>query len=744
MAVSENDLVVGPLTPAAGVTTISLDFYFEKASWLEVYKAGLETPLVLNTHYTVAGAGSDSGVVTLTTAANGTDAYSIYLAVPLERSSDMQLRGEFKSGPFNVEMDRIWQRLQHHNTLLGRTLRVGRTDDAPGPYTPDPETVLGFDAVGATTLYPVNAAVTINLDPDDVVRRDNAAAVIADTAMGYTSGASVQVSAGQYVLTTAEGFAYEVAASGATDHHLTTAGGVKLYVLPGADGGVNVAALGADGIGDETSLFEDAALIAEAAGGVVVIPFSTFSVSTAGADAKGCAIIGSDTTVAGHFQNVGRMTGIKIGGIRQDRKQTHPPIVFDETLKLIHRNTANQYRLLMQTARGGYALATLVNNITTANDSLAATTSDQTQWRVNGLLRCVEVLTGYLTASGSSGTWAAVTLSTGVTAFTSGDFYEYTRSSDIGAWKEFTVDVPEDGFLSVSLLTGTTASGNVDVSVDGTVVEAGIDTTNSANYRMTRTYRAKPGTRVVRVENKTVGSSGLNIIGINFAPLKDQRGDVSIDTYGYYRNSAFTDPLVSNSANDYAIWDLDAGVWGGSYHGGETGLTEAWYVDGENVSLTTGTFAIGSSIEILQTSIIDWSSLGGGAVEVTTRHIPHIGGYTLACNFTGEVRARDYFTTLWGVAESYTSITAPENLSISSIADGARHPLPYGGTVEYMSSGGDRLRIEHSTYDWSQIKEGGPFVWRVVGTYHKYYNAIVTSGNLNVNKIHAVNRITIT
>lgn len=231
MAVSENDLVVGPLTPASGVTTISLDFDGTgwEASWLEVYKSGSETPLVLNSDYTVSDAGSVSAVVTLSVPANGIDAYSIYLATPLERSSDMQLRGEFKSEPFNIEMDRLWQRLQYHNTLLGRTLQVGRTADAPSPYTPEPETVVGFDELGGTTLYPVNAAVTLNLDPDDVIRRANVAAVLADTAMGYTSGASVQVSAGQYVLTTAEGFSYKVAASTATDHHLTTAGGVKLY-----------------------------------------------------------------------------------------------------------------------------------------------------------------------------------------------------------------------------------------------------------------------------------------------------------------------------------------------------------------------------------------------------------------------------------------------------------------------------------------------------------------------------------
>ncbi len=164
MAVSENDLVVGPLTPAAGVTTISLDFDWTgwEASWLEVYKSGSETPLVLNSDYTVSDAGTVSAVVTLTAPANGTDAYSVFLVTPLERSSDMQLRGEFKSEPFNVEMDRIWQRLQYEGTRGDRALRTSKTKAISGDLSgvgngqfvklkPDGSGFVGSDAAPAFT-----------------------------------------------------------------------------------------------------------------------------------------------------------------------------------------------------------------------------------------------------------------------------------------------------------------------------------------------------------------------------------------------------------------------------------------------------------------------------------------------------------------------------------------------------------------------------------------------------------------
>lgn len=59
---------------------------------------------------------------------------------------------------------------------------------------------------------------------------DTVTALLADTTLTYTAGQPTTVSAGDYVRTRAEGVSYQVAAPLATDHHVTTAGGVKLYV----------------------------------------------------------------------------------------------------------------------------------------------------------------------------------------------------------------------------------------------------------------------------------------------------------------------------------------------------------------------------------------------------------------------------------------------------------------------------------------------------------------------------------
>jgi len=211
MAVSENDLVVGPLTPAEGVTTISADFYFEQASWLEVYKSGSETPLVLNTDYTVAGAGSSSGVVTLTTAANGVDSYSVYLVVPLQRSSDMQLRGEFKSEPFNIEMDRLWQALQGVNTQVGRSVRLPKASTAIAPLLPVKST--GYALAWGEDGNLVNAPINVGDIANDLIAAQ-AAREGAELAQGEAEGAESGAAAAQSAAETARDKAQDWAEEG--------------------------------------------------------------------------------------------------------------------------------------------------------------------------------------------------------------------------------------------------------------------------------------------------------------------------------------------------------------------------------------------------------------------------------------------------------------------------------------------------------------------------------------------------
>jgi hypothetical protein len=86
---------------------------------------------------------------------------------------------------------------------------------------------------------------------------ESVTSLLADTVLAYAGTGTAKAVAGNTVVTRSEGFSYAVAASGASDQHVTTAGGVKLYVLPGASG-FNAKAFGAvgDGVTNDTAALQ--------------------------------------------------------------------------------------------------------------------------------------------------------------------------------------------------------------------------------------------------------------------------------------------------------------------------------------------------------------------------------------------------------------------------------------------------------------------------------------------------------
>lgn len=79
--------------------------------------------------------------------------------------------------------------------------------------------------IGTTGAESVQTEYGVTLARLLEMREGTVADLLADTTLAYTG-----VSAGDVV--EAGGYRYQVAASGASDHHVTTAGGVKLYALP--------------------------------------------------------------------------------------------------------------------------------------------------------------------------------------------------------------------------------------------------------------------------------------------------------------------------------------------------------------------------------------------------------------------------------------------------------------------------------------------------------------------------------
>lgn len=109
-----------------------------------------------------------------------------------------------------------------------------------------------WTAVNEATAYLGTVTSPVNVSTSTVVQ-PNLSTLLANTSLTYTTGTNNTVAPTYIIVTEAERFSYRVAASDATDHHLTTAGGVKLYVLPTSGGFYNFAAIApaANGVTDD-------------------------------------------------------------------------------------------------------------------------------------------------------------------------------------------------------------------------------------------------------------------------------------------------------------------------------------------------------------------------------------------------------------------------------------------------------------------------------------------------------------
>jgi len=161
-----------------------------------------EIILVLNTDYTVSGAGSPSGgdvtlLLTgqLSAAPSATDNITILRDIPITQPLDLALQGSFPSQANEDAFDRrtfVEQQLQEQ---LGRTINIpanitGVSTDLPAPVA---DFILGWDAA-ATSI--------INIDPATIAASTIAFLNLPDTPSSYAGSAllGVRVNAGANAL----------------------------------------------------------------------------------------------------------------------------------------------------------------------------------------------------------------------------------------------------------------------------------------------------------------------------------------------------------------------------------------------------------------------------------------------------------------------------------------------------------------------------------------------------------------
>lgn len=149
--------------------------------------------------------------------------YSTYARIPDGNTNDVisiylgQISVPSTGGPYDL------------NDLLPISPPAGATVSeyiaqlAAAVASTEANAVTASDSAAAAVISAAQAALY------DGVWLDNEAAVLADVVLTYTVSQPGTVAAGNYVQTKDESFSYIVAASGAVDQDVTTAGGVKLY-----------------------------------------------------------------------------------------------------------------------------------------------------------------------------------------------------------------------------------------------------------------------------------------------------------------------------------------------------------------------------------------------------------------------------------------------------------------------------------------------------------------------------------
>lgn len=184
-----------------GATSVyPVGFHFQAAADLEVWvttTADLNTELTLNTHYTVTGAGDQSGgQITLIGAyANLTDGYflTILLKPALNNSTAFTTSGKVSNAQIQAAMDRMSQRIISLQSQVDRCLKLPIKEAGSATTTTIPDTAdrlsrsFTFDSSGNPSAGTAASAgeLSVTAIGETIVEAANAGAVL--DALGFTS-----------------------------------------------------------------------------------------------------------------------------------------------------------------------------------------------------------------------------------------------------------------------------------------------------------------------------------------------------------------------------------------------------------------------------------------------------------------------------------------------------------------------------------------------------------------------------
>lgn len=282
---------ISPISRYSGdgsTVTFNFSWTFKNAADVVVTRYNADdsvSSLILNVDYTVTGGNGAAGSVTLTLAPATGETLVVERVTAAQQTTDLVPGQSLPAETLESTLDDHTRRLQELEERSARAMPQPKQEapasiELPGT-TARASKYLGFDAAGKPIAVSagVPSAVTTSLGrglieaaaasvifgllgisalAQNVITATTTAAMrtlievdkagepvtVFDTVADLKAASGIYAARGAGKLWQAGRHVYTEAASDATDHHITTVGGVKLYALPGEMGLIDVEALG--------------------------------------------------------------------------------------------------------------------------------------------------------------------------------------------------------------------------------------------------------------------------------------------------------------------------------------------------------------------------------------------------------------------------------------------------------------------------------------------------------------------
>jgi len=426
-----------------------------------------------------------------------------------------------------------------------------------------------------------------------------------------------------------------------------------------------------------------------------------------------------------------------------------PQIILDDSPKIVALSpfVAGQVVVALRKKDVGYVLVGLANNITTnAADSLGTSGADPTMRRVVNVQSAVSVVMGNIgtPVQAPAASWTSPSLNAvapEIPPFTSSSSYIYRSTTVQNASLTYSAMVPVNGVISLSFLCSPGSTPIATISVDG--VATNFDMTSAVTKIRTFRFTTNKDSVPVVITNAYVSDTpSLNFLGQDFSTLALWKG-ATIDTWGYYRNSAVADYIISNSENDYTMKEYVTQIYGGGYHGGESSIVDVFKADGVAYTPVLAPKAC-NKLAIQSTCNISWAPVGSSAsVSVRKEFEFVIGGYYCAVGITGPIVLAELYAALFGASQVFDMVDVPTPITISSAVPNLDR-LRLGRNTKVVmrnSSTDQKISVNYTVEQNDSANQyGGAFIWRVDGTYNKLYYSPAHGGKLAISGNYACNR----